>query len=214
MRHPARDAVSVAERSITVIMKRLLSGIIACALATAVSRGQTPTPTPVPSVCAGDCNGDGQVTVDELVTLISIALNGGTAGCPNVALWCDNNLGVQCVIQAVGSALNGCPASASDGSCMLALTLSCASATPFSDIAPSRQACCAFLQTDTLPGTIYWCPAANFDPATGRCTACADPCVGLPCNSQADCEVGLTCADSRCCPTAPPGACFPTPVVP
>jgi hypothetical protein len=33
---------------------------------------RTATPTPVP--CVGDCNGNGQVTVDELLTMVNIAL--------------------------------------------------------------------------------------------------------------------------------------------
>ncbi len=195
-------------------MKRLLSGIIACALVAAVSRGQT-TPTPAPSVCAGNCNGDGQVTVDELVTLISIALNGDTATCPSVTLWCDYHLGVQCVIPAVTNALNGCPNFPADGACMLALTFPCNAATAFpANEIPSRRACCQKWANYYGPGAIYWCPAESFDAATGRCTACSDPCTASPCSSQADCLEGFTCTDGRCCPTAPPGSCFPTPVIP
>ncbi|MBI3782169.1 MAG: hypothetical protein HY270_02090, partial [Deltaproteobacteria bacterium] len=43
--------------------------------------GPTPTPTP-PAACAGDCNGDASVTVDELITMVNIALgNRGLASC-------------------------------------------------------------------------------------------------------------------------------------
>ena len=36
----------------------------------------TPTaaPTPIPPLCIGDCNGDGTVTVDELITGVNMAL--------------------------------------------------------------------------------------------------------------------------------------------
>ncbi len=33
-----------------------------------------PTPTPTPSTCVGACNGTAQVTVDELLTMVNIAL--------------------------------------------------------------------------------------------------------------------------------------------
>lgn len=37
-----------------------------------------PTPTPPPASCKGDFNGDGQVTVDEILTVVAEALE----GCP------------------------------------------------------------------------------------------------------------------------------------
>ena len=53
--------------------------------------GGTPTPTatgaasatPGPGGCAGDCNGDGMVVVNELIVGVNIALgNAGVASCP------------------------------------------------------------------------------------------------------------------------------------
>jgi len=62
-----------------------------------------------PEACVGDCDGTGGVTIDELITLVNIAL--GTAqpsacphGVPNSA-----DVDVALVIQAVGVALAGCP---------------------------------------------------------------------------------------------------------
>jgi len=58
------------------------------------------------SACLGDCNGDGDVTVDELIKGINIAL--GTvspSACPAFA----DCLDVTCLISAVNNALNGCP---------------------------------------------------------------------------------------------------------
>ncbi len=197
-------------------MNRFISVIAACAIVATSSLGQTPTPAP--SVCIGDCNGKGQVTVDELLLLVWNALNGGTEGCPDAAAWCSptspSGVQVDCILEAVNNALNGCPMFPSDGACMVATT-SCNTATAYSvQVIPTRRACCQWWGIYAGPGTIYWCPAESFDPATGRCTACTDPCTGSPCNSQTDCAVGFTCTDSRCCPTAPPGSCFPTPVVP
>lgn len=73
----------------------------------------TPTPLPTQVPCFGDCNGDGQVTVDEIIVLVDIAL--GTTPCCSSCLSADpNNTGVVVITQiidAVNSALNRCPAS-------------------------------------------------------------------------------------------------------
>ena len=69
----------------------------------------TPTPTRTPIACIGDCDGDGRVTVDELVKGVNIAL--ATAGlelCP--AFDADNSATVTVdeLVKAVNNALNGC----------------------------------------------------------------------------------------------------------
>jgi hypothetical protein len=54
-------------------------------LVTATSTA-TPTPTPtVPAVCVGDCNGNGAVAVDDIITMVNIALGSNTdlATCPH-----------------------------------------------------------------------------------------------------------------------------------
>jgi hypothetical protein len=74
---------------------------------------QTPWPidteTPTPS-CPGDCDGNGQVTVGELVTLVNIAL-GSTP--PSACMAGDtdssNDITVDEIIAAVNGALAGCP---------------------------------------------------------------------------------------------------------
>jgi hypothetical protein len=66
----------------------------------------TPTPTPSPAQCVGDCNGDRQVTVNEIYTLVNIALgNGGM--CPN-GIAAGATVDVAVILQAVNRALNGC----------------------------------------------------------------------------------------------------------
>lgn len=71
----------------------------------------TPTQTPTPEPpCPGDCDGDGQVTVDEIVTAVNIAL--GTAPltqCPAADDNGDGNVTVDELVRAVSAALNGCP---------------------------------------------------------------------------------------------------------
>jgi hypothetical protein len=73
----------------------------------------TPTPTatstPGPPVCVGDCNGDGGVTVDELIKGVNIAL--GTAGvdaCLPMDANEDGEVTVDELISGVNNALRGC----------------------------------------------------------------------------------------------------------
>ena len=70
---------------------------------------ETPTPTQTPTIeCIGDCDGNGQVMLDELVTLVSIALgNAPPAACPH-GVPSGAAVGVAALVQAVHSALNGC----------------------------------------------------------------------------------------------------------
>jgi hypothetical protein len=71
----------------------------------------TPTPTVIAGTCAGDCNGDSDVTIDEIITLVGVALNGCPSGgtcCASAAVWCGSGVTVDCIIQAVNGALYGC----------------------------------------------------------------------------------------------------------
>jgi hypothetical protein len=80
--------------------------LIAGALATLLGA----TPSSASAQCAGDCNDDDAVTVDELVTAVSIAL--GTASieaCDPVDTSGDDAVTVDELVVAVGHALNGCP---------------------------------------------------------------------------------------------------------
>jgi len=70
----------------------------------------TPTATAGVSACVGDCNGDGSVTVDEIITGVNIAL-GVTplSACPVFDGNDDGTVTVDEILQAVNNALNGCP---------------------------------------------------------------------------------------------------------
>jgi hypothetical protein len=64
-----------------------------------------------PTACVGDCGGGGQVTIDEILTMVNIALGNAdvgtcTAGDANV----DGQIMVDEVLRAVHNALNGCGA--------------------------------------------------------------------------------------------------------
>jgi ELWxxDGT repeat protein len=64
----------------------------------------------VPAGCAGDCNGDGAVSVAELITMVNIAL--GNMGMPECEAGDGNDDGqiaIDEILKAVNSALNGCP---------------------------------------------------------------------------------------------------------
>jgi hypothetical protein len=65
------------------------------------------SPGPPPS-CTGDCDGDGTVTVDEILTLVNIALgNADATACPN-GIPSGAQVDVALILTAVNNALNGC----------------------------------------------------------------------------------------------------------
>ncbi len=69
----------------------------------------TPTPTPRTG-CAGDCNQDTQVTIDEILALVNIALgNSELPSCPAADISGDGMVTIDEIILAVGDALNDCP---------------------------------------------------------------------------------------------------------
>ncbi|MFI5395346.1 MAG: hypothetical protein ACHQ9S_07420 [Candidatus Binatia bacterium] len=68
-----------------------------------------PTPTPTPAFCVGDCNSDGLVTVDEVLTMVNIALgNTPVTACAAGDANHDNQITVDEILLAVDHALNGC----------------------------------------------------------------------------------------------------------
>lgn len=68
----------------------------------------SPTATPLRS-CAGDCNDDGFVTVDEIVRAVILALGDpGAAPCPAADTSGDAAVTVDEIVGAIDSALRGC----------------------------------------------------------------------------------------------------------
>jgi cysteine-rich repeat protein len=66
------------------------------------------SPGPPPS-CVGDCGNDGQVTIDELLTMVNIALgNMGMAECEAGDDNDDSQITIDEILRAVDRALNGC----------------------------------------------------------------------------------------------------------
>lgn len=80
-------------------------GDVAFTLLTAGPPSNTPTPTP----CAGDCRGGGHVTVDEIVTMVNIALgNMPISACEAGDANHDGQITVDEIVRAVSAALTGC----------------------------------------------------------------------------------------------------------
>lgn len=66
---------------------------------------------PAAAQCPGDCNGDGEVRVDEMVIGVRLALDGGSVDeCPSVDANGDGVIGIEELVRAVTNLLNGCPA--------------------------------------------------------------------------------------------------------
>src|SRR5258706_10742895 len=65
------------------------------------------------ATCSGDCAGDGEVTVDELIVGVNIALGTGSLSqCTSLDSSGDGEVTVDELIAAVNQALTGCTASA------------------------------------------------------------------------------------------------------
>jgi len=69
----------------------------------------SPTPTTAPPVCAGDCDGDDAVSVNEVVGLVNIALGALPAtACPHGIPPVDA-VDITLIVEAVRNALSSCP---------------------------------------------------------------------------------------------------------
>jgi len=85
-------------------------GATSTATATATATATTGPP------CPGDCDGSGEVTINELILMVNIAL--GTqpvSACPAGDVDQNGVIAINEIILAVGSALNGCPLVAATG---------------------------------------------------------------------------------------------------
>jgi hypothetical protein len=91
---------------ITLKAAREATGRAIVGLAAAVL---TVTASAASAQCVGDCNNSGDVTVDEIVTMVNLALNGGVGDCSNGDSNLDGSITVDEIITAVNNALIGCP---------------------------------------------------------------------------------------------------------
>ena len=116
--------------------------------------------------CAGDCDGNGTVSIDELVTQVGIALGGiGLEQCPVADANGDGAVTIEELVRAVSAALEGCPTPV-------------ATATPTSSGSPSPTlsatsestptASPAASETETVPPTTPTPPAPTPSPTRPR----------------------------------------------
>jgi len=62
------------------------------------------------AACSGDCGNDGSITIDELVTMVNIALgNGPLSTCTGGDADSSGEITINEIVAAVNNALNGCP---------------------------------------------------------------------------------------------------------
>jgi len=64
--------------------------------------------------CAGDCSGDSEVAINEIIGCVNIALGAPVSNCAPCDVDGDGNVAINELIQAVNSALNGCPSDCGD----------------------------------------------------------------------------------------------------
>jgi len=89
-------------------LQELVSYVIPTTPTPTLTPSTTPSRTPTPS-CAGDCDGRGTVTVDEILTMVNIALgNAPVTTCEAGDANHDGQITIDEILTAVNNALNGC----------------------------------------------------------------------------------------------------------
>lgn len=68
----------------------------------------TLTSTRVPTICAGDCDGDATVVIEELIRLVNLALGSPVGQCAAADFDQDGRVTVAELVRAVNNALHGC----------------------------------------------------------------------------------------------------------
>jgi len=69
----------------------------------------TPTPTAAPPACAGDCNANGRVAINEIILAVNIALGSAPAAdCRAADRNANGTVAIGELIAAVGASLDGC----------------------------------------------------------------------------------------------------------
>lgn len=126
-------------RTSNVLASLTSAAVLLCAWPAAAGGGTT---------CAGDCNGDGNVSVDELVIGVNIALgNAALENCPSFDSNADGSVTVDEVIAAMTHALIGCPMAPTPSATPILFT-------PTRTATPSRTPC--LLELSVEPVTSPW----------------------------------------------------------
>jgi hypothetical protein len=71
------------------------------------------------ATCVGDCNGDGSVSIDDIIEMVDIALGDlDVSRCPAGDANDDNQITIDEILKAVSVALNGCAVSPAEQGCL------------------------------------------------------------------------------------------------
>jgi len=107
---PTPPSTGTAAASATATVTPTVT-LIASATASPTPAPPTPAPPPPPLIdCAGDCDANGEVTVDELTRGVGIALGARLLGaCPAFDMNNNAEITIDELVQGINNALNGCP---------------------------------------------------------------------------------------------------------
>ena len=174
---------------------------------------------PVRAQCVGDCAGDGEVTINDLILGVNIALGAAPVSACRAFANAEGEVTISQLILGVNNALDGCPppvATATATATATAATATAtvtapptASATGTATRTPtsSRTATLTRSATSTRTGT-----ATRTDTAAATATATATPTATgptptstspVPCSENDDCPLGFVCVEHICVRSTP-----------
>jgi hypothetical protein len=173
---------------------------VAAAVALSLTLASTPRAAHAQSTCAGDCDGSGEVTVDEIIVLVNITLETAQpSACPN-GIPAGRPVDITLIIQSVGYALNACPAA--NAVCGNGVTESPETCDDGGTCIGSSNAGTACTADDQCPGNgiceegtkQFFACASNADCPDGRCVRCktfgGDGCAAN-CTTETDVTMTL-----------------------
>jgi hypothetical protein len=109
---PSATATFAATATATASSTPTLSGEATPTVTETPAAPDTPSATATPTLggpaCAGDCNGDGAVGVDELVRIVALGAGNEVEACVAADRNEDETIGIDEVVWSVRSALDGC----------------------------------------------------------------------------------------------------------
>jgi hypothetical protein len=150
------------------------------------------------SACVGDCNNSNDVTVDELLSLVNIALgNADVSTCLPGDANHDDQITIDEILTAVGNALNGCPMPApTPPVCVGQLDCGNGHCCPNNTTCGSQGHCCpSGFSVDCGP-SIGCCPDGATCGALGNCCPSGFPVDCGPGNGC--CPSGSVCGKGHC----------------
>jgi hypothetical protein len=105
-------ATNTATATVTNTPIKTPTSTVTVTLTNTPTQTRTAPPTSTPTPCVGDCNDDGTVTVDEILTMVNIALGSvDVSTCAFGDANHDGKITVDEILTAVNNALSGCSGS-------------------------------------------------------------------------------------------------------